>query len=46
MPAFDGGENFVGVGGPCEGLRLTIMLLDETVDGCLKVGDRVEDAAL
>jgi hypothetical protein len=42
--AFDGGENCVGVGGPCEALRLTIVLLDETVDGCLYIGDRVAPA--
>jgi hypothetical protein len=31
MPTFDGGDNFVGVGGPHEGLRLGIGLCDEAV---------------
>ncbi len=45
MPAFDCGDDFVGVGGPCEGPRLAVMLVEEAVDGRLKIGDRLEDAA-
>jgi hypothetical protein len=32
MATFDGGDNFVGVGGPHEGLRFGIGLCDEAVD--------------
>ena len=46
MPAFDCSDDFVGIGGPCEGLGHLIILLDEAVYGGLKVDDRAEDAAL
>ena len=46
MPAPDGGDDFVGVGGPCEGLGLLIVLFEEAVDRGLQVGDGAEDAAL
>jgi hypothetical protein len=46
VPAFDGGDDFVGVGGPDEGLGHLVGLLDEAVDGGLKVDDGAEDAAL
>ena len=42
MPASDGGDDFVGVGGPREGRRLFVMLGEEPVDGGLKVCDRAE----
>jgi hypothetical protein len=45
MPAPDGGDDFVWIGGPCERLRLAIVLGEEAVDGGLKVGDRAEHAA-
>ncbi len=32
-PSFDGGDDFVGVGFPDEGLGILIVLLDEAVDG-------------
>src|SRR5436309_5918549 len=40
MPAFDGGDDFVGIGGPYEGFGLGIGLCDESVDGGLEVGDK------
>ena len=45
MPTFDGGDDFVRVGGPCEGLGVSVVGDEEAVDGCLKVGERSEDAA-
>ena len=44
VPALDGGDDFVGIGGPCEGLWLVVVLGEETVDGSLEVDDGVEDA--
>lgn len=50
MPAFDCGDDCVGIGGPCEGLRHLVGLLDEAVDGGLKVdalfADRPESSAI
>lgn len=46
MPAFDGGDDPVWVGGPSEGLGVGVLLGDETVDGGLEVDERVECAAL
>src|SRR5271165_257620 len=46
MPAFDGGDGFVGVCGPCEGLWGLVCLGEEAVDGGLEVDDGSEDAAL
>ena len=46
MPASDGGDDFVGIGGPYEGFGLGVVLGDEAVDGCLKVDDRSEDTSL
>ena len=43
---FDGGDDAVGVGGPDEGFGIIVGLVDEVVDGCLKIGDGAEDAAL
>lgn len=40
MPSFDGGDNFVWVGGPCEGFWLIVMLGEEAVDGRLEGGQR------
>lgn len=45
MPAPDGGDDYVWIGGPGEGLRCAIMLVEKAVDGGLKVGDRAEHAA-
>ena len=46
MPASDGGDDFVGVGGPGEGFRVGVVLGEEAVDGGLEVDDGAEDAAL
>ena len=46
MPAFDGGDDFIRVGGPDEGLGIMIGLFDEAVDRSLELDDRAEDAAL
>src|SRR5271166_2428470 len=46
MPPFDGGDDFVGVGGPCEGFWHLVCLDDEAVDGGLEVDDGSEDPAL
>ena len=45
MAASDGSDDFVGIGGPGEGSGLLIVLLEETVDGGLQVGDGVKDAS-
>jgi hypothetical protein len=39
LPAFDGGGDAVGIGGPDKGLRVMVGLGDEAVDGGLKVDD-------
>ncbi len=39
---FDCGNHFARVGGPCEGLRLAVVLVEEAVDGRLKIGDLAE----
>ena len=46
MPTFDGGDDFVGVGGPDERFGLLVVFGEEAVDGGLEVDDRVKDAAL
>ena len=46
MPAFDGGDDFVGIGGPDKGLWLFVGSAQEAVDGGLEIDDRAEDAAL
>ena len=46
MPAFDGGDDFVGIGGPDEGFRLPVVLGEIAIDGGLEVDDGVEDATL
>ena len=45
MPAPDGGDDFVGIGGPDEGLWAFVVFGKETVDGSLKCDQRKEDAA-
>ena len=45
-PSFDGGEDFIWAGGPDEGLRIEVGLVDEAKDGGLQLGDGSEDAAL
>ena len=46
MPARHGGDDFVGVDSPVEGLGLLIVHVEEAVDGGLQVGDGSEYAAL
>src|ERR1700735_537587 len=46
MPAFDGGDDFVGIGDPLEGFGLKVVVVEEAVDGGLKIDDRTEDATL
>ena len=46
MPTPDCGDDLVRIGAPDEGSGLLVMLLDEAVDGSLKVDDGVEDAVL
>ena len=46
MPAAHRGDDLVGIGCPYEGLGLLIVLVEEAVDGGLKVGDGSKDAAL
>ena len=41
-----GGDDVVRGGGPDEGLWVLVVLVDETVDGGLKVDDGMEDAVL
>jgi hypothetical protein len=45
-PTPDGGDDFVGIGGPGEGLGLLIVLIEEAIDRGLQVGDGAEDAGL
>ena len=45
MPAFDGGDDFVRVGGPSEGLGMGVVIVEETIDGFLEIGHRAKDAA-
>jgi hypothetical protein len=46
MPTIGGGDDFVWIGGPCEGLWFFIVLGEEAVDGGLQIDKRMEDAAL
>ena len=39
MPAFDGGDDCVWFCGPCEGLGLSVVFVDEAIDGGLKIVD-------
>ena len=45
-PAVDGGDDFVGIGGPDERLGVVVGLIDVAVDGGLEVDDGSKDAAL
>jgi hypothetical protein len=45
-PTFDGGDDFVGVGGPGERFGLLVVFCEVAVDGSLEVGDRMKGAAL
>jgi hypothetical protein len=43
VPSLDGGDDFVGVGGPHEWLRVGVCLSDEAVDARLEIDDGTED---
>ena len=45
MPSFDGGDDFVCIGGPGEGLWVVVGLVEEAVDDDLEVDNGAEDAA-
>ena len=45
MPSFDGGDDFIWIGGPGEGLWFVVGLVEEAVDGDLEVDNGAEDAA-
>ena len=46
MPASDGGDAFIWVGGPGDGLWLCVVLVGKAINGGLEVDDGSEDAAL
>ena len=46
MPSFDGGDDFVWISGPVEGLRLLVVLFEEAINGGLEIGDGSEYASL
>ena len=43
MPTGSGGDDFVGIGGPGEGLWLLVVIEDEAIDGGLEIDDGAED---
>jgi hypothetical protein len=45
VPTLDGGDDFVGIGGPCERLWVLVVLGEEAVNGSLEVDDGVEYTA-
>jgi hypothetical protein len=45
VPSSDGGDDFVGIGDPREGLRLGVVVFEEPIDRRLEVDDGPEDAA-
>src|SRR5512132_1200965 len=46
LPALDGGDDAVWVGGPDERLRIAVGFGDEAMNGSLQLDDRAEHAAL
>ena len=46
MPTIGGGDDFVWIDGPDEGLWLLVVVGDEAIDGGLEIDDAFEDAAL
>ena len=46
VPSFDGGDDFVWISGPVEGLRLLVVLFEEAINGGLEIGDGSEHASL
>jgi len=45
IPASDGSDDFIGIGGPHEGLGVIVGFLQEAVDGGLEIDNRAEGAA-
>jgi hypothetical protein len=46
MSSPDGGDDFVGVGGPAERFAVLVLFYEVAVDGGLEVDDRMKSAAL
>ena len=46
MPTFNGCDDLVGIGGPCEGFRVVVGFCDEAGDRGLEVDKGMEDTAL
>ena len=46
VPSFNGGDDFVWISGPGEGLRLLVVFFEEAIDGGLEIGDGSEHASL
>ena len=46
MPTIGGGDDFVWIGAPDEGLWLLVVVGDEAIDGGLEIDEALEDAAL
>ena len=44
MPTFNGGDNFVWIGGPRKWFRALVGFGDEAIDGGLEIDERMEDA--
>jgi len=40
VPTFDGSDDFIGIGGPHEGLGVIVGFLEKAVDGGLQIDDR------
>ena len=45
IPTSDGSDDFIGIGGPHEGLGVIVGFLQEAVDGGLEIDNRAEDPA-
>ena len=46
VPASDCGDDFIGAGDPSEGFAVSVVVVEEAVNGGLKVDDGSEDVAL
>jgi len=44
VPTFNGGDNLVWIGGPCEWFRALVSFGDEAINGGLKIDEGMEDA--
>ena len=45
MPTIGGGDDFVWIGGPDEGLWLLVVVGDEAIDGGLEIDDALSTGA-